>query len=341
MATLLFPKLCLAAHSCMPNTRGILSEDTKSFNPSYSMELIASLPINEGEEINTTYANINEGTFERRVVLQDNYYFRCLCKRCLDPTELGTFFSAFKCTKCDTGYLLPVDPLNMETPWTCINEGCSQRSSYSELKIVIKRIKRELHAVENEATMSAITQLESILFRNQRKILNNNHWLMIETEFLLAMRILGYLPKCTVSEEEDKLLNRLHELCEHCLFVADLVQPGHNTYRGTKSIIKVFMQLKWTCEFFMKYLLYLGKLLFCLAQAKLKQIVKQTKNDGVETVLQSKESLLKIRQLAREAMEILSREPESSEDNVLSQLLAKDMFQVKTLMDFVNMQEKL
>lgn len=86
MATLLFPKLCLAAHNCIPNTHGVLHEDSKSGKPTYTMELIASLPIPEGAQIHTTYANVCEGTVERREVLQDHYFFSCSCKRCASPT---------------------------------------------------------------------------------------------------------------------------------------------------------------------------------------------------------------------------------------------------------------
>lgn len=237
MATLMFPKLCLAAHSCLPNTRGILVEDVKASKPTYSMELIASLPITEGEQIHTTYANVNEGTYERRQILRDNYYFNCTCKRCSDPSEANTFFSAIKCSNCAAGYLLPTDPLDLDAKWGCVNtkkcsKGTNPSTDYSEVKIKLGKIRRELHAVNNEPTMSTIQQLESILYRNQRKTVHTNHWLMIEAEFLLALKILGYLPKSQKSAEEDLLLNRLIEVCEHCLYIANLIQPGHNSYRG-------------------------------------------------------------------------------------------------------------
>ncbi|XP_021964685.2 SET domain-containing protein SmydA-8 [Folsomia candida] len=316
MATLMFPKLCLAAHSCVPNTRGILLEDVKASNSvcSYTMELIAALPILEGEQIHTTYANVHEGTMERQEILLDNYYFACKCKRCKDPSEFGTFFSAFKCLDCQAGYLLPADPLNRDSKWECVNTTKCKNgkpTTYTELKTKLNKIKRELHSINNgEPSLSTIRELESFL-QNQKKKLNVNHWLMMETEFLLAMRILGYLPKCQKSDEEDLLLNRLNELCEHCLYIADLIQPGHISYRG--------------------------KLLYCLAQAKMKKLVKGTKNGGVEIILQGKDVLDQIQQCSREAMQIISRESEGTEDQIMSQRLAKDLLQVRTMMDFINM----
>lgn len=234
----MFPKLCLASHSCLPNTRGLLIEDVKASKPSYHMELVASLPIPEGEQIHTTYANVNEGTFERRQILRENYYFSCKCERCKDPTEFETYFSALKCLSCEAGYLLPEDPLDLEAKWVCVNrKKCKGKvySSYSELKPLLNKIKREVHSIQNQASLSTIQQLESVLFKNQRKTVHMNHWLMLEVEFQIAWKILGVLPKCQKSDEEELLLNRLDEIAEHLLYIADLIQPGHNSYRGLTS----------------------------------------------------------------------------------------------------------
>ena len=69
----------------------------------------------------------------------------CKCKRCEDPTELGSYMSALKCTKCDTpepgeiysntapqegvakcnaikekkGCILPKNPLDFNSAWSC------------------------------------------------------------------------------------------------------------------------------------------------------------------------------------------------------------------------------
>lgn len=87
----------------------------------------------------------------------------------------------------------------------------------------------------------------------------------------------------------------------------------------------------------MFYCEFLGKLLYCLAQAKMKLLVNGTKSKGVEIILQGKTTLDQIQGYAREAMAILSREPEGTEDYHLSQRLAKDLIQVRTMIDFVNM----
>ena len=59
------------------------------------------------------------GTHKRRRRLRSEWYFDCSCERCVDPTELGTMVSAVLCEACETGYLLPKDPLDVYSEWPC------------------------------------------------------------------------------------------------------------------------------------------------------------------------------------------------------------------------------
>lgn len=76
-----------------------------SIDDNYAMELRAQRPILKGEEITTRYVSSFECQPKRQNKLWNNWKFLCQCKRCMDPTDLGTYFSAVKCKKCDTGYL--------------------------------------------------------------------------------------------------------------------------------------------------------------------------------------------------------------------------------------------
>lgn len=84
---------------------------------------------------------------------------------------------------------------------------------------------------------------------------------------------------------------------------------------------------------------FAGKLLYCRVQAKLKKLVNGTKSLGVETIFgsNSKSTLEEIQREAKEAMMILSIEPEGSEDQRLAERLVRDLVQVRTIMDFSNM----
>lgn len=72
----------------------------------------STIPIEEGEILNVSYTYTLSGTKERQRHLEKGKFFKCICKRCVDPTELGTHFSSLKCQKCQSGNVLSSDPLS-------------------------------------------------------------------------------------------------------------------------------------------------------------------------------------------------------------------------------------
>jgi len=86
------------------------------------MTVSASVDIKEGDHLQTMYTHALWGTFQRREHLKNNKQFWCKCRRCADPTELGTMFSAMRCVSPNCGgYLLPKAPLNSTAEWACSN----------------------------------------------------------------------------------------------------------------------------------------------------------------------------------------------------------------------------
>ena len=75
------------------------------------MKARVTVDVNEGEMLNTCYTYTLNGTMARQIALKKGKYFSCRCKRCLDPTEIGTHFSSLKCQKCDNGVIVSSDPL--------------------------------------------------------------------------------------------------------------------------------------------------------------------------------------------------------------------------------------
>lgn len=71
----------------------------------------SSVPIAKGDMLCTTYTYTLSGTRIRQEHLKEGKYFVCHCKRCIDPSELGTNFSTIICQKCDNGNILPLNPL--------------------------------------------------------------------------------------------------------------------------------------------------------------------------------------------------------------------------------------
>lgn len=73
----------------------------------------ATVDIPKGELLYATYTYTLHGTAARQKHLQKGKFFTCTCARCIDPTELGTYFSSFSCNKCPAGIISSTDPLSI------------------------------------------------------------------------------------------------------------------------------------------------------------------------------------------------------------------------------------
>lgn len=62
---------------------------------------------------------------KRREHLKESKFFDCVCARCSDPTELGTYLSAIKCQQCKDGLLLSSAPLLADATWHCNSTQCT------------------------------------------------------------------------------------------------------------------------------------------------------------------------------------------------------------------------
>lgn len=71
----------------------------------------ATINLKRGEEIFSSYTYALWPTIIRRDYLKESKYFDCKCKRCSDPTELGSHMSTLKCMKCDNGVIISSAPL--------------------------------------------------------------------------------------------------------------------------------------------------------------------------------------------------------------------------------------
>ena len=162
----LYPIYCLINHACINNTNYVKY-------PDYHLEVRSQLPIKKGEEIYTRYISSTignmkvifhfvifapnyfisfiisfifkryfTGNFRRREDIRKYWFFDCGCNRCSDRTEFGTNMSAVLCLKCKKGYLLPLDPLEYRSDWTCDN--CQTLTKYEMIDEIITTIEDEV-----------------------------------------------------------------------------------------------------------------------------------------------------------------------------------------------------
>lgn len=106
----LYPKASLLLHSCAPNVGHYIFKNLES-NMGNRLYVRAMVKIAKGEELLLTYSQTLWPTLFRRAFLKEGKFFDCSCRRCSDPTELGTHMSTLKCTQCDNGMVLSSNPL--------------------------------------------------------------------------------------------------------------------------------------------------------------------------------------------------------------------------------------
>jgi len=81
---------------------------------------------------------IQVGFLERQKVLEDQWYFKCGCTRCKDPSDCRTWSSSISCFQCANPTLSPTD--NM-VKWACTN--CQAEVQYNLIEDV-------LHSCQNQ-----------------------------------------------------------------------------------------------------------------------------------------------------------------------------------------------
>ncbi|CAG7815370.1 unnamed protein product [Allacma fusca] len=223
----------MPAHDCTPNSSWVIQANSE-------FTLRASVPIQSGESITQLYSQPTAGTQERQVHLRQSKFFDCTCKRCLDPTELGTFFSAIKCPVCPDGYLLLETPTDVLSNWKCDNDKCVRVIPEVFVEDVLERIRSDLLNLQNNSEESNSGQLKSVgvieklLKTHQGKTVHPNHYTMhtLENELLQRMSFVLSSSYLQNGNEKDNIADRMVQLARKNVTIADIIWPGFNRHRG-------------------------------------------------------------------------------------------------------------
>lgn len=120
----LYTKLAISSHSCTPNTTHAIHPSDKyrcvlrldfiqnretNILKTCRMHVRATTFIPKDSQLYSCYTYTLNGTIDRQQHLMEGKYFKCQCRRCLDPSELGTNFSSLKCPECLFGDVIAVD----------------------------------------------------------------------------------------------------------------------------------------------------------------------------------------------------------------------------------------
>ena len=168
----LYPVFSITNHSCISNTRHATVDD--------SFCLLAVVDIKKGEEITTSYKSSSLGSIVRRPPFKQLWNFDCQCRRCSDPTELGTFASAILCplSSC-RGHCLPIDCLSYTSDWRCRKCG---REMSSDKAIEITEMVQALCS----SAGASIQHLETCLEKITEKV-HPRHYIAMQIKRMLML----------------------------------------------------------------------------------------------------------------------------------------------------------
>jgi len=247
----LFPMFSLMNHSCRSNAKHTLYTQKKR------IAVQAQTAIREGEEININYVPFIQGTLLRQRKLENNWFFKCICARCQDPTELGSNLSTLRCPKCEEGsydsgkelqsitatqggWLTQKQPTSSTCPWTCsIHNFQLSRSSVQQL---CTELKEEMFKLGSGGT--TVAMLEKFLEEELLPLLHPHHTLCM----LAKRNIISLYSQRSLKSVTREDFVRIKELCEESIEVLGRVDPGYPLWKAEtlKDLSTALMNLART-----------------------------------------------------------------------------------------------
>ncbi|NP_001229486.1 uncharacterized protein LOC724300 isoform X1 [Apis mellifera] len=197
----IYETACLLEHSCLANTRHSFTIDKG--RPRITVKALCS--IQKGDHLSTMYTHALWATRVRRSHLLETKYFSCHCKRCADPTELGTHLGTLKCPQ-DNGFILPKNPLDFDSEWGC--DSCPGTLTASEMIQFIGKLEEDVDDVMCSARKDKLVNLLSRL----TTLLHPGHQLCITVSHSLIQLMPADNPK--------KL-----ELCKRIIETTETLDP--------------------------------------------------------------------------------------------------------------------
>lgn len=218
-----YPTAFLMSHDCIPNTN---HSDDGSDNFTLTVRASTNIPL--GYPITLSYVYTLQNTIRRREHLLENKFFDCYCRRCMDPTELGTCLGAFICPKCKIGTVLSSDPLNNNADWYCTNKKSCQGYILpsSSINVLNQRMTQEYERID----CNDIVSLEQFL-EKYANVLHPNHYLFLGVKLYLS-QLYGKIDGYIIHNMSDELLIRKITICKDILKIFDILEPGLTKLRG-------------------------------------------------------------------------------------------------------------
>jgi hypothetical protein len=153
----------------------------------------------------------------------------CKCRRCDDPTELGTFMSSPVCFTCNKGFLISKDTSNHDSRWICTDEECKEVCTVQKVVRFVTEVEDEVDDIQSKSLQwnKEFPELQKLFLRNYNILLHKNHYTLQE----ISTRMIEIsVEKLEELSEEDIDIFVWH--CKYLLEIADAILPGFNGYQG-------------------------------------------------------------------------------------------------------------
>lgn len=206
------------AHDCVPNT-------VCSIDDQHRMCVKAAVTIACSSMITTSYTFTLDSTQRRRKHLKETKFFDCVCQRCCDATELSTHLSSLSCPKCCDGVVVPEDPCDDDTMWTCLSDCGFRMPSYQ-----VSRMLDNLQLKADSLNYDDVIGLETFI-EKWSKLLHPNNSIVIGVKYYLCL-LYGNVDEYLLEEMSDALVQRKIFLCKELLDIAQILEPGCSKLNG-------------------------------------------------------------------------------------------------------------
>ncbi|XP_064104413.1 SET domain-containing protein SmydA-8-like [Macrobrachium nipponense] len=234
----LFPLGAIMNHSCLPNTQHWFTDGV--------LIVRAVTDIAAGESITNTYTPMLLGTRGRAAHLAATKLFRCACKRCLDPTELGSHVSSVSCRSCrsDRGSdsrSLVVPPDGALKDWQCLK--CQKRMP----DVAVETMIRAANSTRSRVPSNDLEALR-VTSDHLRMMLGKRHYITLEVRYALMNAIM----KQPLQDIKDDDLEKAVEISGELLEIASLIDPGFSRFRGLVLLARIQAsteKLRRTCGY--------------------------------------------------------------------------------------------
>lgn len=208
----LYPRLRLLNNSCVPNVH-------LSCGPGGIMQVRTAVPVQAKESLNICYTGTTMPLWERQLHLSTMYHFTCDCRRCADPTELGTYFSCPKCPDCKGCYFLPSTWLG-DTVWICSNCKMEKTS-----RTVQEEVQEWLERIEMDDVFGgcSIKQIQAVLGQVENDF-HPQHFMWMKAAQLVLYRLIDI--------NTQMALNLRSKIWQQLMALYSTLEPGVTRRRG-------------------------------------------------------------------------------------------------------------